>query len=85
MNHDIVRRLTQLKILDWCCDFAKQIFPNTLVPSLERIHNLQTPSDRVDLKVNLTSLDFSSPEYADQLMHCTKIKRLESFVATVVT
>jgi hypothetical protein len=77
MNHDIVRRLTQLKILDWCCDFAKQIFPHSLVPSLENLRNLRTPSDRIDLNVNLTSLEFCSPEYADQLIHCTKLKRLD--------
>jgi hypothetical protein len=76
LNHDVVSRLTQLKTLLWRSEPAKQIFPNSLVPSLEKIQNLRTPSDRIELNVNLTSLHFSSPEYADQLVHCTKLKYL---------
>jgi hypothetical protein len=76
LNHDVVTRLTQLKKLLWHSETAMQIFPHSLVPSLEKIRNLRTPSDRIDLNINLTSLHFSSPEYADQLVHCTKLKYL---------
>jgi hypothetical protein len=78
LDIDMVARLTRLKSLRWTAE--RHGFPHSLLPNLESLELLGSPSNRLGLNTNLTHLELRSiPNRIDALTGLIKLRSLNIY------